>query len=456
MKMNIHAKKTDIEEAYVTCIDLPGEAVQCWSNKAKKVKVILRKHRDMLFDIDFGTGESYCLYSEASRFYVPVLKRLISPGERVAILDGVPLNVWIGRKFKGKLVVVSARGRVGEYIPEDLDVQSLGSDPGCKPAPIFVVMGKSKQRDDLVRKDLNPFHGLPGHSGNLPPSDYVQIVEIKTDGPNVPQEILNFLKHGGEKELLPSGGVITFNWAFNQVVAQMGYSNDNASWIKSLWKEKITLRAIKHKKAGWVLYAILTGNPRARDILRASKWRADNFKLLSITFGAGSATGIRHASWEAVKGITAKGGLLTIGFLITIDYLEWLKDYEQKDPVTGERKKDIADLFIKISLDIGKGVIGTALAAATTGLVLTALGGLATLAAGGLVLTGLLIVVGTVAIALAVGYGLDYLDQKTGASDFLGKKIKKGIVKLRSSAPLDYAGYEEGMTQALIYGGLGA
>jgi hypothetical protein len=46
------------------CIDLPGESVQCWiGGGTDKLKVILRKHRDVIFDIHLGNGKTYTLES---------------------------------------------------------------------------------------------------------------------------------------------------------------------------------------------------------------------------------------------------------------------------------------------------------------------------------------------------------------------------------------------------------
>lgn len=51
------------------CIDLPGESVQCWiGGGIDKLKVILRKHRDVIFDIHLGNGKTYTLESTESDF----------------------------------------------------------------------------------------------------------------------------------------------------------------------------------------------------------------------------------------------------------------------------------------------------------------------------------------------------------------------------------------------------
>lgn len=49
------------------CIDLPGESVQCWRS-GDKVRVVLRKHRDVIFDLKFGGNSTYTVESTISDF----------------------------------------------------------------------------------------------------------------------------------------------------------------------------------------------------------------------------------------------------------------------------------------------------------------------------------------------------------------------------------------------------
>jgi hypothetical protein len=60
------------------CIDLPGESVQCWiGGGTDKLKVVLRKHRDVIFDIHLGNGKTYTLESTESDFYNVRDKKLV-------------------------------------------------------------------------------------------------------------------------------------------------------------------------------------------------------------------------------------------------------------------------------------------------------------------------------------------------------------------------------------------
>lgn len=51
------------------CTDLPGESVQCWRS-SDKVKVVLRKHCDVIFDVNLKKDAIYTVES-TSEFYSP-------------------------------------------------------------------------------------------------------------------------------------------------------------------------------------------------------------------------------------------------------------------------------------------------------------------------------------------------------------------------------------------------
>ena len=78
------------------CIDLPGESVQCWlGGGTDKLKVILRKHRDVIFDIHLGNGKTYWLESTGSDFYVPRDKKMAHAirHDKVMFKDGERFHV---------------------------------------------------------------------------------------------------------------------------------------------------------------------------------------------------------------------------------------------------------------------------------------------------------------------------------------------------------------------------
>lgn len=126
-----------VAEPQEVCIDLPGEKVQCWRS-SDRVKVILRKHRDVFFDINLQSGSTYTVESKCD-FYSPRDRKLL---RRISFSDGEVLNLWVGRAFKGVLELKSAGRLLGYYKVNDLDTRTYGSEPTNKPEPLLVVMGQ--------------------------------------------------------------------------------------------------------------------------------------------------------------------------------------------------------------------------------------------------------------------------------------------------------------------------
>ena len=70
------------------CIDLPGESVKCWRS-SDNIRVILRKHRDVIFDINFGKDAIYTVESKFD-FYSPREKKLLRKANAVQLrLNGI-------------------------------------------------------------------------------------------------------------------------------------------------------------------------------------------------------------------------------------------------------------------------------------------------------------------------------------------------------------------------------
>jgi hypothetical protein len=134
----VRSSKSDAQEV---CIDLPGEAVQCWRS-SDKIKVILRKHRDVFFDINLAGGSSYTVESKCD-FYCPRDKKLL---RKVEFRDGEVLHVWVGREFAGVLELKSSGRLLGTYRVNELDTTNYGADPKTKPEPLMVVIGQSIPR----------------------------------------------------------------------------------------------------------------------------------------------------------------------------------------------------------------------------------------------------------------------------------------------------------------------
>lgn len=132
------ARKAPAATVQEVCIDLPGEAIQCWRS-SDNIRVRLRKHRDVFFDINFENGAIYTVES-ASEFYSPRDKKLL---RKVEFLDGSPFNIWVGREFRGSLVLKENGLLLGAFQVDQLDSKNYGADPKTKPEPLMVFMGKN-------------------------------------------------------------------------------------------------------------------------------------------------------------------------------------------------------------------------------------------------------------------------------------------------------------------------
>jgi hypothetical protein len=112
------------------CIDLPGEEVRCVVRKPK-LEIMLRKHRDVVFDVRLFKGMQYTVEAYEGDFYNARDKKIVLRARRQKVIftDGERLHLWVGRGFRGSLIL-KANGKVlGRYRPADLDRQHYDSDP---------------------------------------------------------------------------------------------------------------------------------------------------------------------------------------------------------------------------------------------------------------------------------------------------------------------------------------
>ncbi|KRB97007.1 hypothetical protein [Duganella sp. Root198D2] len=433
------------QQEQTICIDLPGEAVNCWNEKARKVRVVLRKHRDVIFDISLEENALYSVYSEKDPFYDAMEKKLVPAGKEVNFFNGTLKHFWVGRGFRGAMVLKKNGTLIGRYFPYEPNGVHIGEEPRVKPAPLLVVMKSHEWRhSDTYSQVLSR-----DRSGS--DERFTLIVQLDIEDKGMPRELLEYLMHGSDKELFYSGNVITRNWVFNQIAAQLGFTSDNLNWIKELWGKRL-----KFQKIRGTLSVILTGNKQARQYLTANWYGAKNAKVIAFSFGVGSAQGLRNAGWGAIKGMTGKGGVATICFVIAIDVAEWLKEYEDKDPITGLPKRDWNDLFIKVGTDIGKAAIGGVLTAAVGWILATVVTSAAALFGATIALPVLVICTGVIVLNVAVGFLVDLADQQFGLSDSLRNAVKPSLEKLEKDFGADYQGFDSAVGQALAYGGLGA
>lgn len=458
-------------EICITTIDLPGETAQCWRS-TEAVRVVLRKHRDVLFDIRLFKGMIYTVQAELSEFYDATAKKIILKGKSVAIKDGERIHLWVSRDFKGALILKANDKILGRYEPNKLDPAHHDADPMTKPAPLIVLLhnerfGNPQSITNGIPPFGNAFSNLTSpakpatnaqadfQTPNMPPitaqpqgtfDQTMHVIEVRHDDPKLPDVVSAFFKKGGEQTAIDTNGQITRNWLWGAIAGTAAYLDDNQHWIKELWSQKFYLQKVVHKKVGAKWYIVFKGNQRLRQYFTATRYGMANSKVLSITSGAGSTAGLRHRTWDAAKGSMKKTGALAVVFTIVLDTAEWLNDYEERDPKTGKPKKGFFDLVFKIGIDLLKAGLSAALGA-------IAMGALVFL---GVVTGGAAVVVGAIILSVAIGLAIDWIDKKTGVTDSVSKSLRDGIDYLTKKMPTDYGNYASALQQAIAYGGMGA
>jgi hypothetical protein len=472
---HISVKQTDTSfdpHLSSTTIDLPGETVQFWRS-TEKVKVVLRKHRDILLDIQLFKGMRYTVHAEQSAFYDAGGKKIVFKGRPLTFKDGERTHLWVSREFKGALIIKANEKVLGRYEPNKLDPADHGADPKTKPAPLIVIWHNEPSANPQ-RAQANGAHlscVFPDKKSTSksatqfwadaqvpemkcaavePPqttTDHtMHVIEVKQEDPNLPNEVAAFFKKGGEQTAIDTNGQITRNWLWGAIAGTAAYLDDNHHWIKELWSQKFYLQKIIHKNAGTRWYIVFKGNQKLRQYFTAPRYGVINSKVLAITGGVGSTAGLRHGAWDAAKGSLKKAGALAVVFTVALDIAEWISDYEERDPKTGKPKKDFFDLAFKIGIDLVKAGLSAALGAA-------AMGALVML---GIVTGGAAMVVGAIILSIVVGLAIDWIDKKTGATDSVNILLRKGIEYLEKKMPADYGNYDSAVQQAVAYGGMGA
>jgi len=150
-----NGQKKEVIQSQEQCIDLPGQAVRCWRS-GDNLKVILRKHRDVFFDINLQLGAIYTVEA-MSDFYYPLSKKLV---RTINFRDGERLHLWVGREFVGDLVLKRGSSVIGKFTVSKLDDEKYGPDPKIKPEPIMVILGRREMSLSIIPNKNDPYDVL--------------------------------------------------------------------------------------------------------------------------------------------------------------------------------------------------------------------------------------------------------------------------------------------------------
>ncbi|WP_206951288.1 hypothetical protein [Trinickia acidisoli] len=459
---------------HTACIDLPGEPVDCWAET--DLTVLLRKHRDVIFDIELKKGATYSVEATQDWMYDVKKKKRVQKGQ---FQDGERYHLWVGRDFKGELVLSMNGSVLHRYSLVALNLQGESSDPKVKPAPLILTLGSQpgsraqaqstaapQQSVSLFAKPSplvcrNTNGELPGDAwwGGMIPLDFGVKTSASTAATmpaslhahaeeesvghvfevsltNAPAEVVAFVENGGEDTALDTNKIVTRNWLIGQLAGGTSFVKDNVEELRDLWNRSFRLMQIVHPKAGAKTYVVFRGNAALRKVITGTRYAAKNSKILAITAGAGTFESVTAAAWEAGKGAFKRATGVALVFTIALDTAEWYRDYSKVDK-NGEHSKDLFDLFAKVGVDlVGAGiaaVVSTAVVGAlTTGLL-----------AAGLIAGAPIWAVGALVFgaAVAVGYLINVADNEFHITKRVADSLREAAQALEKRHSKDYSGY---------------
>lgn len=364
------ASKTEPTQQDV-CIDLPGETVQCWRS-SDNIKVILRKHRDVIFDLNLGKGQDYTVESTGSDFYNARDKKLVY-GKRhqtVAFQDGERLHLWVTRSFEGTLLLKCGGEILMRLTPNEVDKYQYDDAPKTKPAPIIVALGPNKTSNVPAPSAAGATLAHSPLRAPLPlaaPVDeqcsVVWVIEGTLEGmPAVLAD--NFKKGGGKSGLadIDPFEAATRNWIWGQIVGSGAFVRDNWSWLRASLDSKThkgfqLVTAKMHLVRGKVRY-YFSGYSKYNTVFGPGGFGPGHDRIMSIFAGAGKTSSSFAAVAKGVSGTFKGNALVSFIFGSVASIAEWKDD----------AKKDGYDLSAALLTGVAKAIVAAVLVAAVVAL----------------------------------------------------------------------------------------
>lgn len=408
------------------CIDLPGEVVQGWRS-SDNIKVILRKHRDVIFDINQGDNKTYTVEATDSDFYNARDKKLIYAKRQgtVTFKDGERLPLRVSRGFKGALLLKSGGKLMMRIEPNELDKHQHGSNPKEKPAPIIIALGKGKgtqsnsptttpkdaSQPSVNTKAINniwttpelpkPVTAQTNQSHDCP---VVCVVDGNIEG--MPKSLWEYLKKGGDgsgfSEIDPNH-VATRNWIWGQAAGTTAFVKDNWEWLRASLdgqtREGFKLVKAKIHYVNGKVRFYFSGYSNANTIFGRGGFGPAHDRIMSIFAGVGKTASSFKAVATGIGATFKSNALVSFIFGTVTAVAEWKEDV----------KKDKYDLIAALFMATLKAIIVAALVVVVVAL-LVMIVMLAGAAAVSIILIGII----TVGVGLAVNYGVEALDKSLG------------------------------------------
>lgn len=434
------------QDTQQVCIDLPGEDVRYVAHKPK-LEIMLRKHRDVVFDIQLFKGMAYSVEADQSDFYNARDKKIVLHAKKQTVMfkDGERLHLWVARSFKGSLIVKANDKVIGRYEPAALDQTRYDTEPTTKPAPLMIVLkntpsegqaptspghAKANNAGALDGMDKWTLHPVPTafgldaltlYSRQRPSTPVIEqhptVAVIDGDAKGMPEKIKDYFAGGGGKSGLADADpneVMTRNWLLGQLAGVAAYAGDNWNWLRhSINRQADGAFKLVSAKVSYVRGKVriyFTGYSARNPVFGPGGHGPGNAKILQIYAGIGKAGSMFKSTAMAVGGTFKGNALISFIFGSATSWAEWQADAQ----------KDGYDLA----------------AALITGLVKTLIAAVLAVAAVVIALAALMIVFKTTVAAIFVGaltliagwaasYGLEALDKRAGKA-WLGQHNTDG------------------------------
>jgi len=428
------------------CIDLPGEDFRCYTHKPK-VQVMLRKHRDVIFDIQLFKGMSYTVHADKSDFYNARDKKLVEfkKKQKVTFQDGEKLHLWVSRKFEGALILKAASGTtLGRYEPNALDPVRYGEEPGEKPAPLMVVLknlpeqqaktvplatAQAQAQSQQCKQgtpfecrlwNLSPTARLFGVDAitpyernkpvSTPPEEHPVVAVVDGDAKGMPQKILDYFSKGGGKSGLAdidTNEVATRNWLLGQLAGTAAYVGDNWNWLRHSINRQAdgAFRQVSAKVAyvRGKVRIYFSGFAKSNPVFGRGGHGPSNAKILQVYAGVGQAGSAFKATTQAIAGTFKANALMSFIFGSVTSYAEWKEDAQ----------KDGYDLAAALLTSVVKAVVAAALTVMFVAVILFVLMALLEVTVAAVAVGG---------VTVLAGLGINYLVE--AADKTIGKEVK--------------------------------
>ena len=420
-------------ETQRVCIDLPGEQIRCVVHKPN-LQIMLRKHRDVVFDIKLFKGMQYTVEADQSDFYNARDKKLVEFKKKqlVTFKDGERMHLHVGRNFVGSLTLKSNGKVMGCWKPSELDTNSYDEAPETKLAPLMVVMkndegatpatasantpnspddplglSKSWKLSAITKgylEEPTPL-GRPTvtHAAHEPPHPTIAVVDL--DAKSMPAKFVQHFAQGGGKSGLmeiDTNDVMTRNWLYGQMTGAAAYAKDNWSWLRNSINKtadgSFKLVGAKLAYVNGKARVYFNGYSKINPIFGPGGHGSSNAKILQIYAGVGSTASSFKAAGKAVLGTVKGNAAISFIFGSVASCMEWKDD----------TAKDRYDLAAVLITGLVKALLAAALVAAVVAVIVIAI------MAAGFTVTALAIGAVTVLLGFAASYLVEAVDKRIG------------------------------------------